>query len=215
MSELNFIVLTGRFAAGKDTQAGRLLNRIGIESSEIISTGDIYTSAKSGTGEYAHFHQFIVPYIEDIDIHGKLLPDSVMTQIVQEIISEKVRMGKETFIFTGFPRTVPQLEYFDQMISDFRQEAEANSVFIEYKITDEVSRERTHQRRVEIEKRGEIARPWDTDEGLTKRIATYYEQIEPMIKRLQEEGRLTSIDATRGMDEIEIETSARLSKERG
>jgi adenylate kinase family enzyme len=101
------------------------------------------------------------------------------------------------------------------MISDFRQEAEANSVFIEYKITDEVSRERTHQRRVEIEKRGEIARPWDTDEGLTKRIATYYEQIEPMIKRLQEEGRLTSIDATRGMDEIEIETSARLSKERG
>jgi hypothetical protein len=74
MAGLNFIVLTGRFAAGKDTQAAILEERLG-STSEIISTGDIYMGAKSGTGEYAHFYPFVAPYIEDIDIKGLLLPD--------------------------------------------------------------------------------------------------------------------------------------------
>lgn len=99
---LNFIVLTGRFGAGKDTQAALLVQKIG-PTSEIISTGDIYRSAKSQEGEYAHYHHHIAHFIEDIDIQGKLLPDSVITQIVQEVITEKVKSGKETFLFTGFP----------------------------------------------------------------------------------------------------------------
>jgi adenylate kinase family enzyme len=214
MNKLNFIVLTGRFAAGKDTQAVLLVKKLGEDTTEIISTGDIYRGAKLGTGEYGHFHHFVVPYIEDIDTRGKLLPDSVMTRIVQEVISQKVRDGKENFIFTGFPRTLGQLEYFDKMIFDLRMGNEVNNIFIEYEISDGVSKERTHRRRVEIEERGETPRPWDTNEGLAKRISTYYREIEPMIEKLREEDRLISINATRGINEIETETSIRLSKER-
>lgn len=214
MNKLNFIVLTGRFAAGKDTQAVLLVKKLGENTTEILSTGDIYRGAKSGFGEYGHFQHFVVPYIEDIDIRGKLLPDSVMTRIVQEVIFQKVKDGKENFIFTGFPRTLGQLEYFDKMISDFRKLTEINNVFIEYKISDDVSKERTHKRRVEIEEKGGVPRPWDTPEGLAKRISTYYREIEPMIKKLKDERRLILIDGNLSTENIEAETTSKISKER-
>ena len=214
MAGLNFIVLTGRFAAGKDTQAAILEERLG-SSSYIISTGDIYIGAKSGVGEYAHFYSFVTPYIDDIDIKGLLLPDRVMTQMVQEVITEKVNKGKETFIFTGFPRTVGQLEYFDEMITNFSDKFEVKSVFIEYKISDETSFERSLKRRVEMEGRGETPRPWDCNEGIAKRTLTYHNEIEPMIKNLKREGRLIEIDANKTIPEVETETSLKIfSKER-
>jgi adenylate kinase family enzyme len=224
MSELNFIVLTGRFAAGKDTQASLLVQKIG-STSEIISTGDIYRSAKAQEGEYARYHHHLAPFIEDVDIRGKLLPDSVITQIVQEVITEKIRVGKEIFLFTGFPRTVWQLRYFDGMVSNFRisnclnKEFKVRGLFIEYKIGDEITLERSRKRRDEYEKRGEIPRPWDSDEGVTKRISTYYRDIEPMIEKLRGEGRLITIDGTGSIESIHeltirfIETP-RFSKER-
>jgi adenylate kinase family enzyme len=144
----------------------------------------------------------------------RLLPDDVMTQIVQEVISEKVAKGIENFIFTGFPRTLGQLEYYDKMILNFSKESEVKNVFIEYRVSDETTLERSRKRRSDTESRGEVSRPWDSDEGVAKRISTYYREIEPMIEKLRNEERLFTIEAEKTIPEVEAETSIRLSKER-
>lgn len=101
------------------------------------------------------------------------------------------------------------------MISNFRKEFRVNSLFIEYKISDEISLERSRKRRGGYEKRGETPRPWDSDEGVGKRILTYYRDIEPTLERLAKEGRLITIDAVRSIEEVRKETSLKFSKERG
>jgi adenylate kinase family enzyme len=215
MKELNYIVLTGRFAAGKDTQADLLRNRIGKESVSIVDTGKIYIGAKSNTGEFACYHHHVAPYIEDIDVRCKLLPDSVMTTIVQEEILKRIDSGKETFIFTGFPRTIGQLDYFNGMFAELGKTFNVKGVFIEYKISDEITLERSRKRRVETLTTGGVLRPWEaTDDGIMKRIDTYYRDIEPMLKRLKEEGKLFTIEANQTIPEIEAETLSIISKER-
>jgi UMP-CMP kinase len=136
-----------------------------------------------------------------------------MIPIVQEIITERVRGGKETFLFTGFPRTVNQLRYFEQMILDFKNESNTKSFFIEYRITDQIMESRSKERR----KKSSLS--WDTDDGIKRRGNLYYKDIEPMIKVLQAEGKLITIDGSRSEDEIYRETISlletyRISKER-
>jgi adenylate kinase len=218
MSELDFIVLTGRFGAGKDTQANLLTQKFGPKA-EIISTGDIYRGAKNKTGEFAKYHNHIAPFIEDIDVRGKLLPDAVMVSITKEVIEGRIGEGKNTFLFTGFPRTESQLASFDEMLDNFRKDGVVNSYFVEYKINDQTTLERARQRRAEYKAKGLPPRPEDEDKIVGKRIQTYYRDIEPMIEKLRAEGKLITIDGSLSVREIHTETVShlktfRISKER-
>lgn len=99
------IVLVGPPASGKGTQAVRLVEKLGVPQ---ISTGDMLRAArKAGTALGKEAQTYMSA--------GKLVPDSVVIGLVEERLSaEDCRKG---FILDGFPRTVPQGEALDALLS--------------------------------------------------------------------------------------------------
>lgn len=99
------IVLVGPPASGKGTQAVRLVEKLGVPQ---ISTGDMLRAArKAGTSLGKEAQTYMSA--------GKLVPDSVVIGLVEERLSaEDCQKG---FILDGFPRTVPQGEALDALLS--------------------------------------------------------------------------------------------------
>jgi adenylate kinase len=99
------LILLGGPGAGKGTQAKKLIDTYKIPQ---ISTGDILRAAvKEGTemGKKAK---------ECMDA-GKLVPDEVVIGIIKDRLAQPD--CKKGFILDGFPRTVPQAEALDKVLS--------------------------------------------------------------------------------------------------
>jgi adenylate kinase len=104
MSELNLILL-GAPGAGKGTQAQRLAARFGIPQ---ISTGDMLRAARrEGTPLGKKAESFMNA--------GQLVPDDVVIGLVEERLSKAD--AKQGFILDGFPRTLPQAQALDSVLS--------------------------------------------------------------------------------------------------
>jgi adenylate kinase len=99
------IILLGGPGAGKGTQAKKLIAKFQIPQ---ISTGDILRAAvKEGTemGKKAK---------EYMDA-GQLVPDEVVIGIIKDRLKESD--CQKGFILDGFPRTVPQAEALEKVLS--------------------------------------------------------------------------------------------------
>jgi adenylate kinase len=99
------LILLGAPGAGKGTQAQRLAVRFGIPQ---ISTGDMLRAARrEGTplGKKA----------EEFMNKGALVPDEVVIGLVEERLGKPD--AKAGFILDGFPRTIPQAEALDGVLS--------------------------------------------------------------------------------------------------
>lgn len=102
------IVLLGAPGAGKGTQAKMLIDKYQIPQ---ISTGDILRKAVAdGTplGKEAK------SYMDK----GELVPDSVVIGLVKERLAQDD--CKKGYILDGFPRTTPQAEELDNVLSDMK-----------------------------------------------------------------------------------------------
>ena len=99
------VVLLGGPGSGKGTQAKKLINKLGIPQ---ISTGDIFRAAlKEGTPMGLKAKTYMDK--------GDLVPDDVVIGVVEERFS-KPDLDKG-FMLDGFPRTEPQAEALDKMMS--------------------------------------------------------------------------------------------------
>ena len=98
------VILLGAPGSGKGTQASKISEVFSIPQ---ISTGDMLRTAKSnGTLEKRYL---------DIMDQGGLLPDEAMIGLIERRITDTdCRAG---FILDGFPRTVPQAEALETMLS--------------------------------------------------------------------------------------------------
>ena len=210
-SPLNFIFFIGKGGCGKDTQADVLLKK--IDDSVKISTGEIYRSAKDNTGEFAKYHSILEPYIANVD-SGCYIPDEPIVNIVKEVILEKTNEGVSTFLFTGFPRTVIQLNLVDEMLAEMSKDFEVLPDYVYYPVTDEVTRQRSAARNEIAKANGLPPRDDDRPESVEKKLKTFHELTRPLIERLAIEDRLIIIPAERTIPEIAVETSVYFSKER-
>lgn len=95
--------------AGKGTQAERIVEKYGIPH---ISTGDMFRAAmKEGTELGLQAKSFMDK--------GELVPDEVTIGIVRERLSkEDCQKG---FLLDGFPRTVPQAEALENLLTDLQK----------------------------------------------------------------------------------------------
>lgn len=97
------IILFGPPGAGKGTQSELLVNRMKMRQ---ISTGDLFRAAiKNQTPLGRQAKEFMDA--------GKLVPDSVTIAMVEEVLA---KLGGQSFILDGFPRTVPQAEALDALL---------------------------------------------------------------------------------------------------
>lgn len=96
--------------AGKGTQAEQIVDKYEIPH---ISTGDMFRSAiKEGTVLGLQAKSFMDK--------GELVPDEVTIGIVRERLSKAD--CERGFLLDGFPRTVPQAEALETILSDLNRE---------------------------------------------------------------------------------------------
>lgn len=106
------IVLMGLPGAGKGTQADKIVEKYEIPH---ISTGDMFRAAiQNGTELGLKAKSFMD--------QGALVPDEVTIGIVQERLSQPDCV--KGFLLDGFPRTVPQAEALDALLSELDRKIE-------------------------------------------------------------------------------------------
>ena len=99
------LILLGAPASGKGTQAAVLTEKFGVPK---ISTGDMLRAAAAAGSALGKEADAIMKA-------GKLVPDSVVIGLVKERVSEPD--AKNGFILDGFPRTVPQADALDALLT--------------------------------------------------------------------------------------------------
>jgi adenylate kinase len=179
------LILLGPPGAGKGTQAQRLVQEYGIVQ---LSTGEMLraaVAAQTPVGLQA----------KDIMASGALVPDEIVIGIISDRLDQPDM--KNGFILDGFPRTVPQAAALDELLK--RKHIKLDAV-VELRVNESALLNRVETRVAEMQARGEEVRIDDTPEVLSKRLANYRAQTEPLIHYYSERRKLLTVD---GMMTIE------------
>jgi adenylate kinase len=179
------LILLGPPGSGKGTQAQRLIHRYKIVQ---LSTGEMLRAAVAAETP-------IGLQARDVMASGGLVPDEIVIGIISDRIDQPD--ARNGFILDGFPRTVPQAEALDELLKKKHIKLDA---VIELRVNESALLERVERRAAETRARGEEVRADDTPEVLTKRLASYRAQTEPLIHYYSERRKLLTVD---GMMTIE------------
>ena len=179
------LILLGPPGSGKGTQAQRLVHRYGIVQ---LSTGEMLRAAVAAQTQVGIKAQ-------DIMASGGLVPDDIVIGIISDRLDQPD--AAKGFILDGFPRTVPQAEALDELLKKKHMKLDA---VIELRVNESALLQRVETRVAEMRARGEEVRIDDTQEVLTKRLASYRSQTEPLIHYYSERRKLLTVD---GMMTIE------------
>ena len=184
------LILLGPPGAGKGTQAQRLVAKHGIVQ---LSTGEMLRAAvAAGTP--------VGLKAKDIMASGGLVPDDVVVGIISDRID--LPDARKGFILDGFPRTVPQARALDELLKKKHLKLDA---VVELRVNESALLERVETRVAQMRSRGEEVRIDDTPEVLSKRLASYRAQTEPLVHYYSEKRKLITVD---GMMTIGNVTSA-------
>ncbi|HKO83158.1 MAG TPA: adenylate kinase, partial [Actinomycetota bacterium] len=169
------MVLVGPPAAGKGTQAGRLVDRFGGVH---IATGDILRSnADRGT----ELGRTASRYMD----RGELVPDDVMIDMVLERLGEGDCAGG--FVLDGFPRTVPQAEALGKRLEELGRPLDA---VVSLQVGEDELRERLAARAEEQDRAED-----DDEDAIRRRLELFDRETEPLLDFYDDRGLLVRVDA--------------------
>ncbi|MFZ5439498.1 MAG: adenylate kinase [Myxococcota bacterium] len=171
------LVFFGPPGAGKGTQAQKIVAEFGIPQ---ISTGDILRAAVSKGTELGR-------QAGPLMAAGKLVPDELVIGIVEERLKEPD--CAKGFLLDGFPRTIPQAEALDRVLSKMGRK-------IEHVVSLEVPDAVIHER---MKGRG---RADDSPETVQKRLDVFRQQTSPLKDHYAKVGLLRTINGVGSLDEI-------------
>jgi adenylate kinase len=215
LSQVGAIILLGPPGAGKSEQ-GRRLN--GRHSIPVISTGDLLRDqVKRGTqlGLQAG------PYMKA----GKLVPDSLMTPILEERLSQPD--CERGFILDGYPRSLAQAESLDAVLK--RKGLTPHVLLLE--VSDERVLKLLAGRRVcprcnrsynihfqppkneglcNDDGTRLVQRPDDKEEVIRRRLETYQNETQPAIDYYSAQDRLIHIDGAQTPEKVAAEIESKL-----
>ena len=177
------LVLFGLAGCGKGTQAKLLSEKYGLVH---ISTGDIYRkhmAAKTTMGNLA------ASYIDG----GHLVPDDLTQMILMNEIYENA--DAKGFIFDGFPRTLPQAEFLDKLLSRMNQGSVHAVVSIEVPSDILLAR---------LLERGKTSKRVDDSsvELIEERFRVYEELTAPVKDYYFQKGNLWSINGAKPVEDV-------------
>ena len=190
------LILLGPPGAGKGTQAQRLVHKHGIVQ---LSTGEMLraaVAAETPVGLQA----------KDVMASGSLVPDEIVIGIISDRLDQPDM--KNGFILDGFPRTVPQAAALDELLK--RKHIKLDAV-VELRVNESALLNRVETRVAEMQARGEEVRIDDTPEVLSKRLANYRAQTEPLIHYYSERRKLLTVDGMMTIEHVTREINRILS----
>jgi len=190
------LILLGPPGAGKGTQALRLVANYGIVQ---LSTGDMLRAAVAAGTEVGLRAKSIMEA-------GQLVPDDVVVAIIADRIGQPD--AKKGFVLDGFPRTVPQAEALDRLLTE---RGLALDAVIELKVDEGILVKRIENRVAEMTARGEKLRADDNPEVLKGRLAAYRAQTAPLADYYAGKGMLKTVDGMAPVDEVTAAIGAILS----
>jgi adenylate kinase len=125
------------------------------------------------------------------------VPDEVVVGIISDRVDQPD--AAKGFILDGFPRTVPQAAALDELLK--RKHLKLDAV-IELRVNESALLQRVETRAAETRARGEEVRVDDTPEVLSKRLAAYRSQTEPLIHYYSERRKLLTVDGMMTIEEV-------------
>jgi len=203
------LYLLGLPGAGKGTQASRIQEALDIPH---ISTGDMFRAAmKNETPLGKKAKSFMDA--------GDLVPDEVTNGIVAERLDQDDTT--DGFLLDGFPRTIPQAEVLEQILSDQNRQLDA-AIYI--KVDKSILMERltgrficsncgeTYHKLYNSPQEDGVCdvcggtefhqRDDDKPETVKKRIEVNEEQTNALVDFYQEKGILRVIDGQQAPDDV-------------
>ena len=181
------LILLGPPGAGKGTQAQRLIAKHGIVQ---LSTGDMLRAAvAAGTSVGLRAKSFME--------RGELVPDDVVVAIIADRIGQPD--AKHGFVLDGFPRTVPQAEVLDRLLTERGLELDA---VMELKVDEGILLQRIEKRVAEMTARREKVRADDNPEVLKGRLSAYRAQTAPLVDYYAGKGMLKTVDGMASIDGV-------------
>jgi len=212
------IILLGPPGAGKGTQARHLEETRGMVQ---LSTGDMLREARtSGTD--------MGKVVAEVMDRGELVTDDIVIGLIREKLEQGSTGG---FIFDGFPRTLPQADALEQLMSEVGQSLD---VVVEMQVDDAALVARITGRST-CGGCGEVyhdqTKPWsadgkcsncgsddvkrradDNEDSLRTRLMEYYKKTSPLIGYYYAKGNLKSIDGLASIEDVRTSLSDALGK---
>jgi adenylate kinase len=208
MSLNRAVIFLGPPGAGKGTQAKRVAERYHVPH---LSTGDMLREAVSRGTELGWLAK---PIME----RGELVPDDLIMRMVEERLArEDCRTG---FLFDGFPRTIPQAEQLDGILTRLGFGA---PLVVEFHVSPEKLLHRLsgrwtcsvggetyniYERPPKVpgicDKDGGklIQRSDDRPEVVRERLAAYERQTKPLVDYYRKKGALETVDGSTGVEDV-------------
>jgi adenylate kinase len=184
------LILFGPPAAGKGTQAKRLVDTRGLIQ---LSTGDMLRAAIASGSPLGR-------QVEGIITRGDLVPDDIVISLIEERLPEAEAIGGA--IFDGFPRTVAQAEALDEMLE---RRGSRIDLVIRLSVDEEAIKARIAGRFAES------GRPDDNPVAFEKRLVAYNRDTAPLLPYYEQQNKLVTVDGMAPVESVATAIDAALA----
>lgn len=176
------IVMFGPPGSGKGTQSKHIAIKYKLAH---LSTGDVLRAeCESGSD--------LGKQISALIDNGNFVPDDMIQRMVKKFILSNT--GTKGFILDGFPRTINQIEWLDNMLAEIGEEV---SVFLSLDVEEEELKNR-------ILKRGNYSQREDDQnvDIIKTRIGVYHDKTKPVIDYYRNQNKYFEIDGGSSQQDV-------------
>ncbi|XP_078120558.1 UMP-CMP kinase [Sander vitreus] len=196
MMKPQVVFVLGGPGAGKGTQCSKIVESYNYTH---LSAGDLLRAERAREG--SEVGQLIGNYIKE----GKIVPVEITINLLKKAMEETMQKDEKKFRFLidGFPRNEDNLQGWNNVMDG---KADVKFVLF-FDCGNEVCIDRC------LERGKNSGRTDDNRESLEKRIQTYLQSTQPIIKLYEKHGKVRTVDASRSVDKVFADVKAVLDKE--